>query len=301
MPLTRIDVALLTIKDYLSVRDSGDWYNEQVLLEDRLLTDALHKHGLSASRLDWADPDFDWASTRCAMFRTTWDYHHRFGEFSQWLDSASTRTTLINDITTVRWNMDKHYLADLEHLGIEIVPTQFVQRGETASLAAIADRAQWNEIVIKPAVSGGARETYRAAGDEISALQERFEKCIATEAMLIQPFQPEIVAQGEISLMVIAGKFTHAIRKTAKVGDFRVQDDHGGIVHNYEPTAAEIAFAERATAACNPLPIYARVDIVTTPQGCRLMELELVEPELFFRFHPPSAEATADAIALALQ
>ncbi|MBL8508028.1 MAG: hypothetical protein JNM11_06140, partial [Chitinimonas sp.] len=111
------------------------------------------------------------------------------------------------------------------------------------------------------------------------------------------PFQPEILALGEVSLMVMDGRYTHAIRKSPKAGDFRVQDDHGGTVQPYAPSRAEVDFAEAAVAACPSLPAYARVDFVVTAAGCRLMELELIEPELFLRFHPPAADALAAAIA----
>jgi glutathione synthase/RimK-type ligase-like ATP-grasp enzyme len=115
--------------------------------------------------------------------------------------------------------------------------------------------------------------------------------------MMVQRFEPAIVAEGELSLIVIDGATTHAIRKTARAGDFRVQDDHGGTVHAHAPSAEERAFAEAAVAACPSLPLYARVDFVRDGGGFRLMELELVEPELFFRFHPPAADTLARALA----
>ena len=115
---------------------------------------------------------------------------------------------------------------------------------------------------------------------------------------MVQRFEPAIVAEGELSLIVIDGRTTHAIRKTARAGDFRVQDDHGGTVHPYAPSAEECAFAEAAVAACPSQPLYARVDFVRDAVGgFRLMELELVEPELFFRFHPPAAAVLARALA----
>ena len=119
---------------------------------------------------------------------------------------------------------------------------------------------------------------------------------------MLQPFQRVILDSGELSLMVIGGRHTHAVRKVAQPDDFRVQDDHGGTVHPYAPTADEIAFAERAVAACDPAPVYARVDMLHDNDGAlAVMELELVEPELFMRLHPPAAEALADRIAVALQ
>lgn len=294
------DIALITCAQYLQLPAADDVYVNQIHTEDRLLADGLSQHGLTSARIDWADPTFDWASVRCAVIRTTWDYFQRFAEFSNWLEQVALKTNVLNDIATLRWNIDKHYLADLGAKGVEIVPTVFVERGASADVAAIACDRKWDGVVIKPAVSGGAYRTYRASGHEIGALQQTFEECLREAAMLIQPFMPEIVAEGEISLMVMDGHYTHAVRKTAKAGDFRVQDDHGGVAHAHAATAAERAFAERAIAACDRTPAYARVDIVNTAHGCRLMELELIEPELFLRFHPPSAKAMADAIAARL-
>jgi glutathione synthase/RimK-type ligase-like ATP-grasp enzyme len=119
--------------------------------------------------------------------------------------------------------------------------------------------------------------------------------------MLIQPFQRDVLEGGELSLIVIGGRCTHAVRKRARPGDFRVQDDHGGTVHPHPATPEEIAFAESAVACCPSPPAYARVDAVRDAAGqLRVMELELIEPELFFRFHEPAARALADAIAKTL-
>src|SRR5690606_10076749 len=135
--------------------------------------------------------------------------------FSAWLDQVAAQTTLFNSPDLMRWNMDKHYLADLEHNGIPIVDTMFVDKGHTANLATLAGERGWSEIVIKPAVSGGARNTFRAAGAQIAELQATFNECVAAEDMLVQPFQAEILESGEVSLMLMGGQFTHGVRKIA--------------------------------------------------------------------------------------
>jgi glutathione synthase/RimK-type ligase-like ATP-grasp enzyme len=116
--------------------------------------------------------------------------------------------------------------------------------------------------------------------------------------MLLQDFQESVLNQGEISFIVIGGRCTHAVCKRPKAGDFRVQDDHGGTVTEYHCSAEEAQFAERAVLACPEMPLYARVDVVRDQRGgLVVMELELLEPELFFRFHPPAADALAHALA----
>ncbi len=295
MPPT--DVVILTEDRYITI-DADDVYQRNIEIEETLVADALRARGLRVARRSWSDPSIDWETMRCALFRSTWDYFHRFAEFSAWLTRVSERTRLLNPAPLLRWNIDKHYLAELATQGVAIVPTAFVERGEATPLATVMTRRGWQEIVFKPVVSGAARLTYRVDRATVAAHEVVFADCVASEAMMVQRFEPAIVDAGELSLIVIDGHTTHAVRKIAKAGDFRVQDDHGGTVHPYTPTAAERAFAESAVRACPSLPLYARVDFVRAADGdLRLMELELVEPELFFRFHPPAAEALADAIA----
>lgn len=298
--MVEFDVVILTDARYENP-SAPDWYARQVLHEDGLVQSALERRGLRTARLDWARPDFDWSNTRAALFRTTWEYFHRIDEFVAWLDRVGPGTRFINPVSQVRWNMQKRYLDDLGSRGVRIVATHFVERGSSDSLAAVLDATGWDEAVLKPVVSGAARETYRITPDDTGKLDKRFRKLVAAEAMMLQPFQHAIMDDGELSLMVIGGRFTHAVRKQARPGDFRVQDDHGGTVHGHDATPDQIAFAEAATAACSPLPLYARVDVVRDNDGfLALMELELIEPEMFFRMHPPAAEMMAEAVETCL-
>ncbi|MHC4990954.1 MAG: ATP-grasp domain-containing protein [Planctomycetota bacterium] len=301
MPAPTIDVALLTDARY-EQPENPDWYVSQILEEDELLQAALGRRGLHAVRVDWARSDFAWSSARCALFRTTWDYFHRAGEFLAWLDRASGETRLINPPAVIRWNIDKHYLADLRDRGVHTVPTYFVETGSSISLPAALDETGWEEAVLKPVISGAARHTYRVSADNAREHDAVFRELLSAEAVMLQPFQRAIVDTGELSLMVIGGEYTHAVRKVAQPQDFRVQDDHGGSVHPYTPQPDEIRFAEHAVRACNPPPVYARVDMLRDNDGeLAVMELELVEPELFMRLHPPAAEALAGQVADVLE
>lgn len=297
--MSSYDVALLTDARYEDpALDRVDWYVRNILDEDALVRAGLAAHGLRSVRVDWANPSFDWASVRCAVFRTTWDYFDRFPQFSAWLDHVQSRTALVNPIDQVRWNLDKHYLSELSGRGVRTVPTRFVERGESVELAALLEEQGWDDAVLKPAVSGAARHTYRIDRESAGEHQAVLDRLLAEESMMVQPFQREIVERGELTLVVIGGECTHAVRKVAKSGDFRVQDDHGGTVHAHTATPEELRFARRAAAACEPVPAYARVDVVRDNEGAlALMELELVEPELFLRFHPPAARALADEVA----
>lgn len=289
-------IALLTESRYENPTP-GHWYVDNILEEDRLVAEAFAARGLRTERVDWARPDVDWSRFGAALLRTTWDYFDRFAQFSAWLDRVPSQTSLLNPASLVRWNVDKHYLRDLEDRGVHTVPTLFIERGSTASLASLLAAHGLPQAVLKPVVSGAARHTYRVDPDHAAEHEARLASLLEHEAMMLQPFQRDIVERGEMTLVVIDGRFTHALRKVAKAGDFRVQDDHGGTVHPYTPTPEEIAFAERAMAACDPTPLYGRVDMIRDNEGAlAVMELELVEPELWFRLHPPAAEALAEGL-----
>lgn len=291
------DIVLLTESRYVNPANP-DWYTSQILEDDALLTAELEKLGLHVTRKDWADPDFDWGSTGLAVFRTTWDYFNRFAEFENWLAMAEQRTMLVNPPALIRWNWDKHYLRDLNQRGIHIPETLFIETGTEETLLKIHARTGWTETVLKPAIAGAARHTYRLNADNLEAHEDIFHELTRTEAMLLQPFQRNVVAQGEMSLMVIGGKFTHAVLKRAKAGDFRVQDDFGGTATAYEPTSEEITFAEKAVAACDIAPVYARADIIRDNDGkLALTELEMIEPELWLRHRPSAAKALAAKLA----
>jgi len=295
----RADIALLTGRRYpATVAADDDWYLGNILADDDLLIAALARRGLSAIRVDWAAAEVDWSVFRSAVFRTTWDYFDRFTEFTAWLGRVEPLVRLCNPAPLVRWNLDKHYLADLADRGVPVVPTRFLERGRPAPLAELLQATGWAHAVVKPCVSGAARHTYRVDLATAPDVQRVLDPLLAQEAFMLQPFVADVVTTGEDTLVAVAGRVTHGLRKRAKAGDFRVQDDHGGTVHALEVSAAHVALAERALAACDMMPAYGRVDMVRLDDGSlAVMELELVEPELWLRNHPPAADALAATIA----
>jgi len=290
------DVVILTDNRYVNPKKT-DWYIDQVLLEDKLLKTALKKQGLTVCKKDWANPNFDWANTKYAIFRTTWDYFERFDEFFSWLEDTKHKTTFINSAEIINWNIDKHYLQELSKNGINIAPTLFIEKGETNTLTGLLQKTKWKEAVIKPAISGAARHTYRINTKNYKEYEIIFRELIGKECVLFQEFLINIETQGEISLIMIGGEYTHAVKKIAKKGDFRVQDDHGGTVEQYIATESEIEFAIKCIEKCPYSPIYARVDVVYDNNNkLSLSELELIEPELWFRNKPESATLLAEVV-----
>lgn len=293
----QFDFTILTDHRWVNPETIDD-YTANVLLEDKLLLEAIENKGFKVNRKSWDDSSFDWASTKYVIFRTTWDYFERFPEFSLWLKEAQTKTKLINPRELILWNIDKHYLGDLDKKGIPIPPTVFIEKGDTRTLAEIAATENWKKFILKPVVSGAARHTYMMETDDIKQHEQIFRELIKEEAMMLQEFQENIFEKGEISLMIFGGKYSHAVLKKAKSGDFRVQDDFGGTLHDYEPQKAEIDIAESCMRACPQLPLYARVDIMWDNNGNPVVgELEMIEPELWFRRDDKAADRLAEAIA----
>jgi len=273
-------------------------YSRNILEEDRILSEAFAARGIQVSRVDWADAKIDWHGFDAIVIRQTWDYFERLDEFRAWLDRVEACTRVINPVEVIRWNCDKRYLLDLDAAGVPTVPTIVIEQRKTApGLGTLLARHGFSDAVVKPAVSGAGRETYRVRRDEAPGLESTWNRLVAEESMLLQPFMPAIVEQGEVSLVIIDGEFSHAVRKIAAAGEFRVQDDHGGTVHEHTPTPTEIRIAEQAIVEVPGDVAYARVDLVDSESGPCVMELELIEPELFFRQNIKTAARLAAAVA----
>jgi glutathione synthase/RimK-type ligase-like ATP-grasp enzyme len=272
-------------------------YAQNVLTEDSLVVQAFERKGLKVGRKSWSDKDFDWSCTKKVLIRTTWDYFERYEEWQEWLKLVASKSQLFNPLSLVQWNMDKHYLGDLKARGVNIPDTIYIETGAQTSLTSLLAKNQWEDIILKPCVSGASRHTYKLSRNNLTEYEVTFQTLIKDEAFMLQPFQQNVVEKGEVSLVVIGGQFTHAVLKVAKAGDFRVQDDFGGKVHPYAPSTEEMAFAEKAVAACKPTPFLARVDIIKDNNGqLAIIEIELIEPELWFRMYPDAAEVLANSI-----
>ena len=292
------DVVVLTDARYIE-KNYDDEYSQNVILEDQLVVEALKRKGLRVFRTNWDNSKFDWSTTNDILFRTTWDYFDRYGEFEPWLEKVSHLTNLINPADLIKWNIDKFYMSDLEQKGIAIPPTIFIEKETPKSLSEIVGESDWDEFILKPAISGAARHTYRFLKDKISPEAiEAFNSLNPNERFLLQEYQSKITTKGEVAFMVFGGEFSHAILKKAKSGDFRVQDDFGGTVHHYQASAKEIDFVEKTIATIEPTPIYARVDVMwDNNNNLCLGELEMIEPELWFRYQPFSADRLAETIS----
>jgi glutathione synthase/RimK-type ligase-like ATP-grasp enzyme len=265
--------------------------------DDLLLAGALEQLGIGAHPAIWSDSAIDWRSFDALVIRTPWDYFERAAEFRAWLDARIASGVLMcNAGDILDWNYDKDYLRDLEAAGVPLVPTIFIGRGEKADVGALARARGWNEIVVKPTISGGAYRTYRFVVEDAAAYTREIDDTLADRGVLVQPFLPEILSQGELSLLFFDGEFSHAVRKRPKPGDYRVQFQFGGTTESVEVEPALVEQARACVLAAPSLPVYARVDGVVKDSQFLLMELEVFEPLMFLASHPEAPGRFARAV-----
>jgi glutathione synthase/RimK-type ligase-like ATP-grasp enzyme len=269
--------------------------------DDRLLAAALEPLGIRAVPAVWSRPDIDWAAFDAVVIRSPWDYFERAAEFRGWLDrQIATGVRLINGGDTLSWNFDKAYLRELGDKGVALVPTLCVARGEDVDLPALARARGWDDLVVKPTIAGGAYRTERFRLADYARHAAGIAETLRDRGVLVQPFLPEIVSGGELSLLFFDGVFSHAVRKRPAAGDFRVQLQFGGTLETVEVSPALVEQA-RACLAHTPSPtVYARVDGVIKDGAFLLMELEVFEPLMYLANHPAAPGRFAGAVARAI-
>ncbi|MGN6518349.1 MAG: ATP-grasp domain-containing protein [Dokdonella sp.] len=272
------------------------------------LDEALRGAGADVVIVDWDDAAVDWGRFDLALLRSTWDYAERLPEFLDWATRVAACTELCNPLAVLRWNTDKHYLAELERAGIAIVPSTFVEPDAEAAAALDAFLAGTDaaEFVVKPAVGAGSRDAQRHARTNRDAALKHVARLLdARRSVLLQPYLERVDAHGETALVHFEGVYSHAIRKgpLLRRGDgptdalFAAED-----ITPRAPGDAERALATATLAAVQALLpndplLYARVDLIHDADGApRLLELELAEPSLFFAHAPGSAARFANAV-----
>ena len=265
--------------------------------DDRLAADALTRLGLIPDAVCWDDPAVNWLEYRAVVLRSTWDYHHRTGEFHAWIDRMEAiGAPLWNRPPVLRWNTDKKYLARLSNPLLHPPPTVILDRGAGVNLRALLEARGWEEAVMKPTISADGFSTERTTLANAAADQGTLDAMLARGDVLIQELVPEIRLHGEISMMFFSGAFSHAVSKRPRAGEFRVQERLGGRIARTEPPPELLEHAGALLKVHAPGCLYARVDVVATAERFVLMEVELLEPSLYLEHDPPSARAFALAI-----
>ena len=265
-----------------------------------LLLEALRARGAAAEPVVWHADAADLAAFDLLVLRSPWDYPHRPAEFLAWLDRAERATRVANEPATMRWNLDKTYLADLERAGVAVVPTRYC-RSRADAEAAIGEHRR---VVVKPTVSAGAKNTglFDASDPRALALAELI--IDGGGVAMVQPEIPELSAGAEKALYAIDGHFTHAIAKGAllDLGGTLIGGVYMENPQRVDATAAERRFVEDVLSAVvevtgDDTPLYARVDTVDSAEfGLVLLEVELVEPALNLHVATDATDVVTTAI-----
>ena len=264
--------------------------------DDQPLADALNTLGVEVVPIPWTEIDpYAVVDAPPIVLRSTWDYHRVPTMFVAWLDALADAGRLtMNAPQIARENVDKIYLQALEAAGIAIPKTRWLDRIDNETIDRAMLEEGWRRAVLKPRIAATAYGTYLVAS-ESSLSDEELAPARASGALL-QEVVPEIVQHGETSIVYAGGAFSHAVVKRARDGDFRVQQDFGGHVETAQPSGSLLSFAASVMALVPDTSLYARVDAVESSRGPLLLELELIEPELYFLHVPDAARRMAQLI-----
>ena len=276
----------------LSISNTKGWF-----CDDDLLHEPLQKLNWRVQNIPWNKP-IDWDLFDLVIIRSTWDYQDHLNQFIKVLNNIQkSRAILLNSLELVKWNINKNYLFDLENKGVELVPSIKTISLKMTDIKSAFEKFKTAELIVKPTIGANADDTFRIKKKGVTDFEE-LESTFHNRECMIQPFMRNIVEEGEYSLMYFQGKLNHTILKTVKIGDYRVQEEHGGSVIPIEmPDVLLVSSANKAMDSLPEKPFYARVDMVRTSQNSfALMELELIEPSLYFKFDDESAQNFAECI-----
>jgi glutathione synthase/RimK-type ligase-like ATP-grasp enzyme len=263
---------------------------------DQMLFDPLRAVGWLAEEVSWRKTDVDWNNYDAVVIRTSWDYQDDVDGFMACLQRIEASSAqLQNSLKIVEWNISKSYLKDLQNQGINIVPTLWFDSFSLPELQLGFSHFNTSEIVLKPLVSANADHTYRLTADNLKEQAAQLKAVFAEREFMLQPFLPGIVDEGEYSLFYFAGHYSHSILKQPGLGDFRVQEEHGGQLKSIQPCEDMLTTARHCLAALPADVLYARIDLVRHKNEFAVIEIELIEPSLYFNMDAESPQRFVDA------
>lgn len=268
---------------------------------DQKLIPLLNSFGYHVKAEIWDNPAVDWCQYDVLIFRNTWDYYLKIDAFNVWLDfinEAGIRS--FNPVSVIQWNKHKFYLREFQSIGIPVIPSIFVTSTEDLDIAKILPE-DWQQVIIKPAVSAGSHLTTLFDAKEAATVSENYRNTANKQDLILQKFIPQIQSAGEISLLYFDKKFSHAVRKTPKAGDFRIQSMFGGKYEAYLPSDSLLSVAQKIVDFIGDDLLYARVDGILIDGVFHLMELELIEPDLYLDYVENGSGKFADTIRLFMQ
>ena len=264
--------------------------------EDQKIIPALAKHDIDAKPVIWSDETIQWTDFDYLVFRNTWDYFEKETEFKIWLDQIEKLgIKTLNPIEIIKQNIHKFYLREMEKQGVTILPTVFINKTDHLNLAELIP-PHWKKAVIKPAFSAGSYLTEVFEKADIQEINAKYKSIAAEKDLLLQEFMPEIQTLGETSFIFFNKKFSHAVNKKPVDGDFRVQSLFGGKYNLVQPSLEIIEKAQKVVDTFKDNLLYARVDGILIDNELYLMEIECIEPDLYFNLSENSLERFVTAI-----
>jgi hypothetical protein len=263
--------------------------------DDQFLLAALERRGMRYRVAIWDDPAVDWSESPVTLLRAAWDSHLNPPGFIAWLGRLGSQSYLLNTTSLVQWNFDKQYLVELREQGEHVVPTAIVSSASEVVISRALQQIPATEVVVKPRFGADAYGVTRLP-PKPAAIAAHFERFGTNGGLLIQPFIPGVELERERSLVFIGGRFSHALyRNPFGSGPTRQTPDN---VHT--PTTEELSYC-RELLGSFPQLTYARVDLLPLDARPALMELEIIDPSLFFKAHPVAADALAAEAQAALR
>jgi hypothetical protein len=272
---------------------------------DNLLAQPLLAFGWKMSMVSWHNKSVNWNDYAAVIIRSPWDYQDNAPEFLQVLANIEQSSAhLENSLATVQWNIDKKYLAELAKNGVSTVETLWRKNLTKQQVIEYFNELNVEQLVIKPRISANADNTFLLTKQNYQTYLPQLEQVFSASEFLVQPFMESVINEGEFSLFYFNGQYSHAILKTPKESDFRVQEEHGGHLVSITPETNLVNHAQQALNVIKTqigMPLYARVDFVRKDQGFALMEAELIEPSLYFNMDKQSASRFAQAFVTRMQ
>ncbi|MEB2775492.1 glutathione synthetase [Algoriphagus sp. D3-2-R+10] len=257
-------------------------YDTNTLDENQMLSDILSDLQISHEIVIWSDSEVKWEKFTLLLIKSTWDYFDFYPEFLSWIERMKQlNIPALNSLDTILWNSSKTYLLEVESKGFPVIAGMILEKGTVISPEKIASKVKSETWVVKPLVSGGAKNTLKLESSDWGKYAEKIQTWVTYEAFLVQPFVSEVETIGEYSLLFFNGKFSHAVLKTPASKDFRVQHYFGGTIKTINPSESMLASCQALVNQYATDSLYVRVDGVEIDCTFYLMELEMIEPYLF--------------------
>lgn len=257
-------------------------YDTNTTDENLILSTILNELGISNQIVAWSDPAVNWTSFSCLLIKSTWDYFDFYAEFRSWIATIrKLEIPVLNSLNTLEWNSSKRYLLEIESKGFPVISGHILEKGSAISESTIFSKSTYDIMVVKPLVSGGAKNTLKIKRNEWRNHAATVQSLVDKDAYLVQPFAKEVQEVGEYSLIFFNGEFSHAVLKTPANHDFRVQHYFGGTIKQVQPSLKMLSSCQQLIETFGKDTLYARVDGVDCSGEFVLMELELIEPYLF--------------------